>query len=289
MNNPHFGGSWTEQKLAVLEGYLDSYTTALKDKPFKLIYIDAFAGSGKVEASISEDSSHSDVVSFLDGSPIRALKVTDKSFDELIFIEKDLEYYTQLRQRLESNHPERNVRIHNEDANIFLLNLLHDWNSCRGVLFLDPFATQVEFRTIQKVASFNALDTWILVPIATISRLLPKKKDPDAISQKWTQRLNRIYGDDSWRELYQVSPQGELFHEHEIEREPGNKGLRLIYQQKLKDEFQDRFLSESLELKNSRNSVMYELMFFCGNRSVKAIETSHQIAKHLINKMSAHG
>jgi len=50
-----FGGEWTQEKLQILERYLDAYTTALKSKPFKLVYIDAFwhwsdrpaAGSGR--------------------------------------------------------------------------------------------------------------------------------------------------------------------------------------------------------------------------------------------------
>lgn len=44
--DPAFGGNWTEQKLGILEAYLDSYTTALKNHGFRLVYIDAFAGSG---------------------------------------------------------------------------------------------------------------------------------------------------------------------------------------------------------------------------------------------------
>ena len=46
-----FGGDWTTAKLNVIAGYLQSYTTALKDKPskehpFVKGYIDAFAGTG---------------------------------------------------------------------------------------------------------------------------------------------------------------------------------------------------------------------------------------------------
>ena len=44
-----FGGEWTKTKLDIIEKYLNAYTTALKDKPFKLMYIDAFAGTGQVE------------------------------------------------------------------------------------------------------------------------------------------------------------------------------------------------------------------------------------------------
>ena len=41
-----FGGPWTNDKLEILRRYLDAYTTALKNQPFNLIYVDAFAGGG---------------------------------------------------------------------------------------------------------------------------------------------------------------------------------------------------------------------------------------------------
>ena len=45
--NQHiFGGVWTEQKLERVAKYLRAYTTALKNQPFELLYIDAFAGTG---------------------------------------------------------------------------------------------------------------------------------------------------------------------------------------------------------------------------------------------------
>ena len=39
-----FGGSWTDKKLEILASYLNSYTTALKNKPFNSSTFDAFAG-----------------------------------------------------------------------------------------------------------------------------------------------------------------------------------------------------------------------------------------------------
>ena len=36
------------QKLGILEAYLDAYTTALKNQPFELVYVDAFAGTGRI-------------------------------------------------------------------------------------------------------------------------------------------------------------------------------------------------------------------------------------------------
>ena len=49
-----FGGPWTEAKLTILERYLDFYTTALKNQSFRLLYIDAFAGSGAIQTTGEE-------------------------------------------------------------------------------------------------------------------------------------------------------------------------------------------------------------------------------------------
>lgn len=41
-----FGGRWTEEKLDGVARYLQAYTTALRNQPFRRMYIDAFAGTG---------------------------------------------------------------------------------------------------------------------------------------------------------------------------------------------------------------------------------------------------
>jgi len=288
MPDPKFGGEWTKKKLSVLEDYLDAYTTALKNQSFKLIYIDAFAGSGGIETSRSDVDPSGEVTSFLEGSVARAIRVEDKPFDKLIFVEQNRNHYNKLKRRIEANHPDRDIKLHNGDANEFLLRLERDWNSCRGVLFLDPFATEVRFTTIKKVASFEALDTWILVPVGAILRMLPRNKKPSAISQGLADRLDLVYGDKSWTDLYRPSSQGELFGPPPSVRDPGIEGLLKIYKQKLGEVFGDRLLGESLTLKNS-NSAMYELIFCCGNPSPKAIGASKRIAKHLIQAMQDDG
>lgn len=281
-----FGGDWTEKKLSVLEYYLRSYTTALKKTSFRLVYIDAFAGSGRIQIHREEDPDNA-LRNFLDGSVMRAIQTSDRPFNELIFIDKDEENCRRLEQ-IRDRHKDRTIIVHNGEANEFLLELERDWKSCRGVLFLDPYGTQVKFETLQRVAQFEALDTWILVPVSTISRFLPRAKEPGAISPEWKRRLNQIYGDDSWHDLYRDSPQQELFKERpDRVRTPGVQGLISIYKAKLRTVFGSRFLEDSLELKNSKNSVMYEMMFCCGSLDDKAIGISHNIAKYLINEKSA--
>ncbi len=262
---------------------MNQYTSALKNKRFTLIYIDAFAGSGKVQIRPDDDLDNT-FRKLLDGSVIRAIQTTDKPFDELVFIEKERENYDDL-ERIRAKCEGRDIVVHNGEANEFLMNLERDWQRTRDILFLDPYGTQVKFETICRIAQFRALYMWILMPVSAIARLLPRGKEPDEISkQRNSQLLNEIYGDESWRELYHDSPQLDLYKQNpDRVRDRGVQGLISIYKKKLREVFGDRFLDLSLELKNS---IMYELMFCCGSPNSRAINVSHKIARHLIKKMS---
>lgn len=269
----NYGGAWTLEKLNILESYLNAYTTALKNMPFKLVYIDAFAGTGYVEFQ------DEDVNYLIDGSAAIAAKIDDKPFDRLIFIENDRNRCRELA-KLGQAHSDRDIHIESSDANDYLKNLQQGWRSWRGVLFLDPFATQVQWSTIQTIASLNALDTWILFPTFAVARMLPNSRRPDDIMKGWAERLTTVFGDESWRNLYQKSPQLNLFGTVEHERESGVDGLIDIYKSKLESLFQDRFLSKSRTLKNSKNSALFEFLFCVGNP--RGIAPAKRIAKHIL-------
>ena len=279
---PSFGGNWTEQKLAILENYLNAYSTALKRKSFRLMYIDAFAGTGVVELSLQhydDDGYDDELRGFIRGSALRAIQVMDKPFDRLIFVERDSDRCQELEE-LKRASQERDICIVNSDANRYLTSAQEDWKHWRGVLFLDPFATAVEWSTLEVIASFNALDTWILFPVSAVARMLPRSRLPDDISQRNAERLTSIYGDESWRGLYDESPQEDLFRGVEYVREPGVDGLVRIYKANLKKLFGDRLLDNSKTLFNSKNSPLFEFMFCVGNPN--GIRIAKPIAEHLL-------
>ncbi len=273
-----FGGPWTVEKLTILEAYLDAYTTALKHQAFELIYIDAFAGTGQIESQ-AEDG---DKMEFLRGSTERALRVRDKPFDELIFIEKDAARCAELGE-LRDRHPGRRIRIERAEANDFLNGLHKDWSACRGVLFLDPFATEVEWSTLKRIGNLNALDAWILVPVSAIVRMLPASRQPDYISPQWASRLTSVFGDESWRGLYRDDPQLTLFGEPRSIRERGVDGLVSIYKENLERVFGERFLRTSRRLVGSTGSPLFEFMFCVG--SPTGIGVAKRIAKHILDEM----
>ena len=272
-----FGGQWTEEKLRILERYLDAYTTALKNAPFKLVYIDAFAGTGQI--ALQRDR---EVVDFLQGSAARAIEISDKPFDEVILVEKDPARCAELEE-LRNAYPARRIVIERAESNDFLRSLHKNWRSWRGVLFLDPFATQVEWCTIQAIANSHALDTWILFPVSAIARMLPKSREPDDISPRWASRLTGVFGDQAWRDLYSENLQGDLFGHPGSTRESGIDGLLNIYKENLRSLFGDRFLPTSRRLRNSTGSPMFEFMFCVGN--LKGIGPAKRIARHILEDM----
>ena len=95
-----FGGEWTKQKLDILQDYLNFYMTALKNMRFKKIYIDCFAGSGKIE--FSDETT-------IDGSTTMSLNL-DNKFDEYYFIEKNKKNYHEL-EKIKEKHPELNIHL----------------------------------------------------------------------------------------------------------------------------------------------------------------------------------
>ena len=273
-----YGGPWTLEKLQILRAYLDAYTTALKNQPFRLMYIDAFAGTGAVNLPEQDP----DIREFHDGSATIALEVQDKPFDRLIFVEQDPARCQELSE-LRNSHVGRDIRIKNSEANQYLHSLQKDWRVWRGVLFLDPFATQVEWSTLKKIAALNALDTWILFPVSAIARMLPTSRRPADISEQWAQRLTSVFGDEGWCELYREAPQRTLFGTVEHERDPGVDGLLGIYKTKLARLFGDRFLKQSRSLKNSKQSTLFEFLFCVGHPA--GIVPAKRIAKHILEHL----
>ena len=273
-----FGGQWTIEKLDILERYLDAYTTALKKKSFSLVYIDAFAGSGQINLDL-EDPDASGLIS---GSAERAVRIDRKPFDRLVFVDKRLESCKEL-EYLRNNEPNRDIQIVQSDANAYLQALNMDWKSWRGVIFLDPFATQVEWSTIETISRFNALDMWILFPTSAIARILPRTREPDDIDPSWATRLTLVYGNESWRRLYEPARQGNLFGSQGYERSAGVEGLVRIYQENLRATFKERFMETSRPLQNSQGGRILELLFCVGNR--KGIGPAKGIAGHLLERI----
>ena len=282
MTSTTFGGQWTKDKLGILARYLDAYTTALKDQPFNLTYIDAFAGSGswnpKAGYSLEE---YGDFRELVKGSASIALDVKDKSFDRFIFIEKDAQRSESLNQ-LRMEHRERRIEVINGDANIELPRVCADMAARdRSVVFLDPYATEVSWETIEAIAETGKIDCWILFPLMAINRMMQRNNEP---SEALSMHLDRIFGGrEHWRDLYTTSKQLSLLgDEPPLQREVGSRQIADRYRERLKSAFQ-LMAPTSRTFLNSKNSSMFELFLAASNPRGAPIAV--RIADHILKNL----
>ena len=282
-----FGGDWTEKKLTKVKKYLPAYTTALKNTPFKLLYIDAFAGTGyrtnKSDAStVRQLLEFPEVDDLAKGSARLALEV-DPAFDQFVFIEKNRQKLARLKEMVaEYPHRADRVEFRLADANHAICDLCREtnWRQWRAVVFLDPYGTQVDWTTIQAIAATMSIDLWYLFPTGMgLGRMLTKagKIDP-----AWQKRIDRLLGTRDWREaFYQARDEPDLFSEHrEIQHRTfdENRAVEFILE-RMRRIFAG-VGSTALPLRNSKGTCMYHLVFACGNPRGKPVAL--RMAEHIL-------
>ena len=284
-----FGGDWTEQKLTILADYLSAYNTALKKQPFRRVYVDAFAGTGYREKRQREfglrgffsDLEEGAPQRFLKGSAKRALEV-QPPFDRYIFVESDAGN-VQALERLRKEHKDKAgaIEIVQDDANDFVQDYCReeDWRSTRAVLFLDPFATQVEWATIEAVAATKAIDLWILFPLMAVNRLLAK--DPNKACRD---RLDAIFGTEDWfRAFYRTSKVARFFGPPQVTQKACDfRAIGTFFLERLKAVFAGVAPKPGV-LCNTKGSPLFHLFFAAGNPRGAPIAV--RIADHLLRKI----
>jgi three-Cys-motif partner protein len=290
-----FGGNWTTAKLDVVAEYLAGYTAALKNTPFRKGYIDAFAGTGYRDAKPDSETGLSQSLLFpdlatlesqdlLEGSAVRALR-TNPRFDSYVFIERSPARCKQLEDlRLQFPNLANDIQIREGEANLEIQALCSkNWSSHRGVLFLDPYGMQVEWKTIDAIAKTKAIDLWVLFPLGIgVNRLLTKS---GGIPQSWKKRLDLLLGTEDWyEEFYRVESAPTLFGKPEdqiVKATVSTIGQYFI--QRLKTVFTG-VADEPKVLLNSANCPLYLLCFAVGNP--KGANIALKIANHLLKKVA---
>lgn len=284
-----FGGEWTVKKLSFLKKYVNAFTTALKDKPFELVYLDAFSGDGiwTPEPELGGP---------MDGSPMLALKVNGKSFDELYLNDSNPVKIEKLRQRVEEQFPgRRGVRYSSIDADTFLERTCESLkHPKRGVVFLDPFASQTGWSSMEAIAATEVLDAVVLFPAAAIWRQLKKYLDANE-PHRFSRNLTRFFGGEAWKQAYDAKITSELMASAgldggtqptmdgmEVEVRIDHEFIPLIYKEQLRQVF-GCVLNEPCKLEIN-GSPSFELIFAVSNPSHKAQALASSMFKDIIRK-----
>ncbi|WP_247428805.1 three-Cys-motif partner protein TcmP [Bradyrhizobium sp. 139] len=138
----------------------------------QLWYIDAFAGTGFRTIKHVErrenllEAAEPQRIEQRRGSAQIALGVKPR-FDFTVFIDAKPSHAAALMD-LRAKNPQRHIEVVNSDANQALRSIVeaNSWASTRAVLFLDPYGMEVEWQTLEAVASTKAIDVWFLFPLS---------------------------------------------------------------------------------------------------------------------------
>jgi three-Cys-motif partner protein len=256
-------------------------------KHFRTMYVDAFAGTGKMEYLPTNQAALFEQPRIeLKGSAARALEVSPE-FDKYVFIELNSARFQEL-SKLKKKFPAKagRIEVHNEEANRFLQQLCAttEWRRWRAVVILDPFAMNVSWSTVESLAQTRAVDMWWLFPCGAFNRLLTRDKKPP---EKWSAAVTRICGTTEWlSRFYEPRVQSGLFGAMSSENKIiGFEGISEFLLERLSSVFA-KVVKKPLVLVNSHNSPIFMLFFAAGNPTgaPTAVKIANSVIQHSGNK-----
>lgn len=250
-------GYWSEVKLDILREYASAYSIIMSKQKMikKHIYVDAFAGAGQhISRSTGE---------FVAGSPLNALLI-QPPFSEFDLIDLDGSRTAELRRLIGQRS---DVFVHEGDANDLLLKKVlprcryEDFN--RGLCLLDPYALNVDWKVIETAGKMRSVEIFynFMIMDANMNVLW---RDPDKVAADQLARMDKVWGDRSWRQAaYQKTP--GLFGD--IEEKAGNQSIAEAFRDRLKSSAGFAYVPKPLPMRNDRGAVVYYLFFASPNKT----------------------
>ncbi|EAV40426.1 hypothetical protein SIAM614_21390 [Stappia aggregata IAM 12614] len=287
------GSKDTGRKLNALRQYLQAYSIALQDQGFATIYIDAFAGSGTRTETVpalplfGRDSPEELKTP---GSARIALEV-NPPFHTLALFEADPDRFKQLSQ-LRAEHPDRKVVLRHGDANDFVRRLCKGvpWHAkqsglkgMRGVVFLDPYGMEVEWKTAEAIAATEALDCWYFFPLSGLYRNAPH--NPTKLDASKQASLDRVLGTTDWRQCWydhSIAPETLFETENEAIVRADVDAIEVYVAERLRSIFKGVVLPP-MRLRHNSGAPLASLFFAMSNQSKNAVDLGTRIAGHILN------
>ncbi len=291
-------GPWAKVKLKCLGNYLNAYTKILRNQNFRgYVYIDAFAGSGKAkirkrtsvtnvdeglfhnllqESSTERLNEDAGQEKYIEGSPRVALNL-EYPFTYYVFIELNEKRLTELN-KLKEEHSDKDIRIHDFNCNDYLQKLSSkniNWNEWRGVIFLDPFGTDVSWETVKAIGSTKSFEVFINFPWMAITRLA--NNDGNIIEENRA-ILDKYFGSNEWYDVM-YNQESDLFGPSIRKEQGAAKVLLNWYRGRLIETF--GYASTARLITNTKNSPLYYLIWAGPNN------TGQKIANYILSQGEA--
>lgn len=128
-----------------------------------------------------------------------------------------------------------------------------------------------DWRVIRQAGQSRAIDMFLNFPIMDINRnaLL---RNPAAAKPEERARMNRLWGDESWRDIAHVeSAQKNLFGDQPDLLKQDKETIAKAFEQRLREVAGFAYVPEPLSMRNKNNAVLYYRFFAAANRTADKI------------------
>jgi len=262
-------GAWAETKYNLVHMYNQLFATGMKRIWDKRVYIDLFAGAGK--ARIRKTGK------IVLASPMLALTIADK-YDRYIFCEENKKEFEALQARVAKEYPQVDAYFLLGDCNKIvdqIKRLIPRHSKAQKVLsfcFIDPYALNIEFETIQELSSPYFVDFLILLAFAMDA----KRNEAIYVDEK-NQRINQFLGLPDWRSRWEsVKKKGKDFRRFLAEE---------FAKQMINLQYREESLTTMIEMRSDdKNLPLYHLAFF--SRHKKGYQFWNEVRKYATRQPS---
>ena len=231
-------GLWSEMKLEIVRDYAKEYSKIISKRKLTHVYIDAFAGAGMHLSKTTGE--------YIPGSPLNALMV-EPPFKEYHFIDLDGNRTGQIRE------------------------LAGDG---RALCLLDVYNIDLSWDVVAQAGKMGTVEIFLNFMIMDINMNV-LRNDPGNVDPIQTARMNRFWGDESWRTVMYDNT-GNLFGWDE--KVAGNEALAEAYRKRLREVAGFKFVPAPVPMKNSIGRTIYYLFFASPN------PTANKIVEYIFNK-----
>lgn len=248
-------GYWSELKLEIIKKYAGAYSQILsaQKRPLEHHYIDAFAGAGLHVARRTGE--------FIPGSPLNAMNVTPP-FRHYHLIDLDGERADYLREMTKEN---RDVTVYEGDCNTVLLDKVlpkvrfEDYR--RALCILDPYKLNPDWKVVAQTGRMKSVEIFLNFMVMDMNMNV-LWRNPEAVAPAQIERMNRFWGDDSWRKSA-YRKEADLFGTRE--EKTGNEEVAQAYRDRLKKVADFKYVPAPLPMRNSSGAIIYYLFFASAN------------------------
>ena len=140
----------------------------------------------------------------------------------------------------------------------------------RALCVLDPYGLQLNWEIISTAGKLQTSEIFLNFPVMDMNRNV-LWRNPKKVSSNQVERMNRFWGDDTWRNVVYTQPAQMSFNGFGIEeKEKGtNEDIVEAFRQRLIKVAKFQHVPKPVAMRNRQNAVVY-FLFFAANKPAAA-------------------